>query len=180
MSASHPTEAMEIAERGTAGLPGTQLARRGRARGHGGELLKKASESAGDILCSQWRSTSSLAYSTRLFKPSMTTDMIGVIANPTDQLLFAEFFELFKTPWEFYGATGSMKSCSVPQKPKSTNMPAKLVLLYAGRELPSDARRRNRDCFRKKQPHLSYKGARIPIYGDSITFRERGSRPASG
>ena len=28
--------------------------------------------------------------------------MIGVIANPTDHNVVCEFFELFKTPWEFY------------------------------------------------------------------------------
>ena len=28
--------------------------------------------------------------------------MIGVIANPSDHDVVREFFELFKTPWEFY------------------------------------------------------------------------------
>jgi hypothetical protein len=28
--------------------------------------------------------------------------MIGIIANPTEHSVVREFFELFKTPWEFY------------------------------------------------------------------------------
>ena len=28
--------------------------------------------------------------------------MIGVIANPSERSIVNEFFELFKTPWEFY------------------------------------------------------------------------------
>ena len=28
--------------------------------------------------------------------------MIGVIANPSERPIVSEFFELFKTPWEFY------------------------------------------------------------------------------
>ena len=30
--------------------------------------------------------------------------MIGVIADPADHVVVREFFELFKTPWEFYSA----------------------------------------------------------------------------
>jgi hypothetical protein len=28
--------------------------------------------------------------------------MIGIIANPSEHAMVCEFFELFKTPWEFY------------------------------------------------------------------------------
>ena len=32
--------------------------------------------------------------------------MIGVIANPSDEGIVREFFELFKTPWEFFRDAG--------------------------------------------------------------------------
>ena len=42
--------------------------------------------------------------------------MIGVIADPAEHDVVREFFELFKTPWEFYrsGSNNTM-FCSVPE-----------------------------------------------------------------
>ena len=50
---------------------------------------------------------------------------------------------------------------------------AKLVLLYAGHEIPFDANTGVQIVSRRgSNKMLSYKGARVPIYGDSVTFRE--------
>ena len=46
--------------------------------------------------------------------------MIGVIANPADHDVVCEFFELFKTPWEFYRGEGTTTFCSVPEMVSST------------------------------------------------------------
>ena len=101
--------------------------------------------------------------------------MIGVIADPTDQDVVREFFELFKTPWEFYRRDGryELLLCAGDSQFDRT---AKFVLFYAGRKMHFDdeqklqtGRQRKNSCI------LSYQGNRIPIYGGTITFPEKRS-----
>jgi hypothetical protein len=98
--------------------------------------------------------------------------MIGVIANPREHNVVREFFELFKTPWEFYRTDRCYEVvlCAGDNKLDGTN--AKLVLVYAGTKTSGDAEEKiyiDSQC--KDSRILLYKGNRIPIYGDSITFR---------
>ena len=101
--------------------------------------------------------------------------MIGVIADPAEQDVVREFFELFKTPWEFYRMDGQYEIllCAGDGPFERT---AKLVLCYAGRKMQFDdeqkvqtGRQRKHSCI------LSYQENRIPIYGDTITFVEKES-----
>src|SRR5690349_15604539 len=101
--------------------------------------------------------------------------MIGVIADPVEHDVVREFFELFKTPWEFYRENQHYEVvlCTVDGELHGNE---KLVLRYSGRETQFDreqkiplGRRRGGSCF------LSYQGSRIPIYGDSITFEVNGA-----
>ena len=59
--------------------------------------------------------------------------MIGVIADPAEHDVVREFFELFKTPWEFYREDRQydVLLCAGDGQFDAT---AKLVLLYAGRK----------------------------------------------
>ncbi len=62
--------------------------------------------------------------------------MIGVIANPAEHLVIREFFELFKTPWEFY-RDGRQYDVLLTTNGEITNSDAaKLVLVYAGQTIP--------------------------------------------
>lgn len=105
--------------------------------------------------------------------------MIGVVANPSESAVICEFFELFKTPWEFYR---NDQQYDVVLYAGGENGPhnaaAKLFLIYAGREIPLD-NRRNIEVTRQepRTRMLSYRGARIPIYGDSITFGKNATGP---
>jgi peptidoglycan/xylan/chitin deacetylase (PgdA/CDA1 family) len=101
--------------------------------------------------------------------------MIGVIADPAEHDVAREFFELFKTPWEFYRENQRYEVvlCTVDGELRGTE---KLVLCYSTKETRFDreqkiplSRRRGGSCF------LSYQGSRIPIYGDSITFEVNGA-----
>ena len=102
--------------------------------------------------------------------------MIGVIADSSDHDVVREFFELFKTPWEFYGKDGEYDVLlSTGERPPENG--AKLVLCYAGRQTRFDSerkiqvgRQRTRSCI------LSYEKHRIPIYGETITFAGNESR----
>jgi hypothetical protein len=101
--------------------------------------------------------------------------MIGVIADPTEQDVAREFFELFKTPWEFYRSRRRYEVvlCTGDGQFDGT---AKLVLLYAGRTVDCDDEQNiQTGCQRKHACILSYQGNRIPIYGDTVTFPEKGS-----
>jgi peptidoglycan/xylan/chitin deacetylase (PgdA/CDA1 family) len=100
--------------------------------------------------------------------------MIGVIAEPTDHNVVREFFELFKTPWEFYRADRQydVLLCAGDGEFDAT---AKLVLFYAGRKMRFDDALTIQNARDGKHPCiLSYHGNRIPIYGDTITFPEKG------
>jgi hypothetical protein len=101
--------------------------------------------------------------------------MIGVIADPAEHYVVREFFELFKTPWEFYRWDGQydVLLCAGDGQFDGT---AKLVLIYAGRNVHFDGEQKIQ-TGRQRRPTriLSYHGNRIPIYGDTITFPEKGS-----
>jgi hypothetical protein len=101
--------------------------------------------------------------------------MIGVIASPADRDVVSEFFELFKTPWEFYRRERQydVLLCAGDGQFDSG---AKLMLYYAGRRVNFDDQQEIQTGEQGKQPCvLSYAGYRIPIYGDTVTFSEKQS-----
>jgi hypothetical protein len=98
--------------------------------------------------------------------------MIGVIAKLSHQAVIAEFFELFKTPWEFYRVDRRYEVVLSASEENLRYKAAKLLVLYAGHEIPSDAEQNIEVASQKSNSVFSYKKARIPIYGDCITFRE--------
>lgn len=101
--------------------------------------------------------------------------MIGVLADAGKEPIVREFFELFKTPWEFlrdnrrYDVLLCAGGCEIEGK-------SDLVVVYAGRETPFDQGKRVKCCGRRKSAHIfSYQGRHIPIYGESVTFPGIGS-----
>ena len=102
--------------------------------------------------------------------------MIGVIADPSDHEAVHEFFELFKTPWEWYREDRQYEVllCAGGSPFNGT---AKLVLFYSGTRISSDDERGIlTKCAGSQTRVLLHKGIRIPIYGDIVTFPEEGSR----
>jgi hypothetical protein len=63
--------------------------------------------------------------------------MISVFANEADWPVVREFFELFKTPWQFHeaGTAAKILLCAGPDVPAND---AALVIIYAGERLPFD------------------------------------------
>ena len=107
--------------------------------------------------------------------------MIGIIANPSDHAVVREFFELFKTPWEFYRPDGHYEVLLCAGEGDFPENAARLILVYASHELPFDAAAQiQRTSLEKNSCPLSYKGTRIPIYGEISAFREKGSANAEG
>lgn len=99
--------------------------------------------------------------------------MIGVIANPAEHSAVREFFELFKTPWEFFrtGGTYEVVICSDASRLDSS---AKLILIYGGREYPLDAERGVSGHAPIPKAVILFKGSRLPLYGDCVKFETDG------
>jgi len=100
--------------------------------------------------------------------------MIGVIANIEEQDVVREFFELFKTPWEFYRRNRRYDVVLCTGEGEFDES-APLALLYAGTKTRFDEGRnaavggeRTEACV------LSFQGKRIPIYGRTATFAIQG------
>ncbi len=89
--------------------------------------------------------------------------MIGVLADSSERPVVSEFFELFKTPWEFYqeGQDYDVLLCAGDAGFKKYG---KLILIYASRKLPWTATKRF-DFFQAKRSVLSYKGAHPDLRG---------------
>jgi hypothetical protein len=101
--------------------------------------------------------------------------MIGVIANSSDHAVVREFFELFKTPWEFYEYNRQYEVLLCCGASALIVDSAKLVVVYASSALRFDTEhgieivsQSARNCV------LSYKGTRLPLYGDCTSFRQNG------
>jgi hypothetical protein len=108
--------------------------------------------------------------------------MIGVLANSSQEAAVREFFELFKTPWEFYVPGRKYDVILCAGAGNFEENAAKLVLIYSGRKLPLDevegvqvAEAGSEACT------FPYQGFPVPIYGDHLFFRgSAGASPASG
>ena len=95
--------------------------------------------------------------------------MIAVRADDAERSVVREFFELFKTPWEFYrrGSQYEVLICSSTHLPKSS---AQLVLIYGGEQTAFDRERNIEVRSQRSNALLAYKRGRIPIYGSCLTF----------
>lgn len=90
--------------------------------------------------------------------------MIGVIAAPSDREIAHEFFELFKTPWEFWQSGRLYEAVlSCTENECSLGVSSKLWISYAGRK-PQTVHNNPRSHL------LLYRRKKIPIYGDCVTF----------
>jgi hypothetical protein len=104
--------------------------------------------------------------------------MIGVLARVSDVPVVREFFELFKTPWEFYreGREYDVLLCAA-----DINVPqhgAKLVVVYAGGQTAFDVSQRIHTRAREKV--LVYRKIRVPIYGNCARIFAEAAEIASG
>jgi hypothetical protein len=100
--------------------------------------------------------------------------MIGVVASDAERPVVCEFFELFKTPWEFY-RSGSEYDVLLCSNQWSRNSSAKLVLIYSNEENEFDREKGIEILSRRSNRVLLCSGERIPIYGNCLTFRDVGT-----
>ena len=99
--------------------------------------------------------------------------MIGVIADSADHVVVREFFELFKTPWEFYSADRQYAAVLSAGDSRNINN-ARVVIYYSGTRLERD-RQDGTESFSGQNGSkiFLHEGSRIPIYGNAVTFAKR-------
>lgn len=99
--------------------------------------------------------------------------MIGVVASEEEHAAVREFFELFKTPWQFHreGAPYQVLICSSAAVPQTS---AKLILIYGAEEQSFDREHRIESEATRQSALLKAGLDQIPIYGACRTFKNMG------
>ena len=100
--------------------------------------------------------------------------MIGVAVQPDERGIVAEFFELFKTPWEFYRG-GERYDVVLSTSDYFHAERRQLVVILAGAATPFDATQNTPVKSRQGGFVISDEGKRLPIYGSMATFPGRSS-----
>ena len=101
--------------------------------------------------------------------------MIGVIANGVEHSTIVEFFELFKTPWEFWrpGSRYDVLLCSNSTVPEND---AKLLLLYGSQQQAFERCLGTKTQSVRGHQFVSFRGERMPIYGNCLLFDGQGDK----
>jgi hypothetical protein len=101
--------------------------------------------------------------------------MIGVVANGVEHSTVVEFFELFKTPWEFWrpGARYDVLLCSNSMVPEND---ARLLLLYGSERQAFEECRSMKTRSAPGHDFVSFRGERMPIYGNCLLFGDQGNK----
>jgi hypothetical protein len=99
--------------------------------------------------------------------------LIGIISKPNQVEAVQEFFQLFKTPWEFYRPEEAY-SVVIATSDELPNIRTKLLLIYGPEVKNTDARLGIESCKHVESLHLNYRISSIPIYGTVCTFSNAG------
>jgi len=97
--------------------------------------------------------------------------VVGVIADPAEERIVEEFFELFKIPWESYQAGRRYDVVILDGKANPEGVNAKLVLVYSGAKTPADTRFEVEIDSEQRGSRVSPLGRQFPIYGNAVTLR---------
>ncbi len=95
--------------------------------------------------------------------------MIGVIARPDQASTVAEFFELFKTPWEFH-QDGRRYDVVLATAPEIPRVDARLLIIFHAGATSADVRHGITPRPHTRRAAVTYRGVEVPIYGPLVTF----------
>ena len=97
--------------------------------------------------------------------------MIGVISKKSERAIVQEFFELFKTPWEFYRSNGSYEVV-LSTESNIGKIEANLVIIYGSERSGIDDKIGKEEKFLEDKNLLEYQGYYFPIFGKVLIFDE--------
>ena len=100
--------------------------------------------------------------------------MIGVLAKPEDYNVVREFFELFKTPWEFCRRDRHY-DVLLQADGTSNDRPAALVLLYGTETTAFDEHRKRLPSAPRRNTTLLWDGDSIPLYDNAVAIAGDGA-----
>jgi peptidoglycan/xylan/chitin deacetylase (PgdA/CDA1 family) len=95
--------------------------------------------------------------------------MIAVHADEEERVVVAEFFELFKTPWEYF-RDGGLADVLICSRSDTLQTDARLVVVYGSEPTIFDKESGIQPGVPTSDAKLSYRGEKIPIYGVSLAF----------
>jgi hypothetical protein len=100
--------------------------------------------------------------------------MIGVVAKGVEPSTVAEFFELFKTPWEFWrpGIQYDVLLCCDGVIPEND---ARLILLYGSKQQAFEQYRGIQTQSIDGRELVCFDGEQMPIYGRCLLFEHQDS-----
>jgi hypothetical protein len=105
---------------------------------------------------------------------------IGVVARAEDRPAVEEFFELFKTPWEFY-RPGSRYDVVLDAEGSgawsAADEAARLLLVYGAKSTAFDEAVRRLPSAPRSNVIVSALGDRVPIYGSCASVTSHGGVP---
>ena len=95
--------------------------------------------------------------------------MIGVIAKENEKEAVAEFFELFKTPWQF-ARDGEQYEVLISCTGEDRSVSAPISIVFSSRPLLIDDKLEleSESC---NEQEIEFSDRKIPIYGNLIAFR---------
>ena len=96
--------------------------------------------------------------------------MIGVICKSEETATVEEFFQLFKTPWEYYEPAQTYDVVLMTAD-ESPIVDAKLLVVYGAETKNGDAGDSIALRTTSRRGTLNYLGAAVPIYGNLATFQ---------
>src|SRR5437899_4597291 len=99
------------------------------------------------------------------------TSKLGVVCDEQEQAIVEEFFQLFKTPWEFCVPDRSydVVVCTRPDIPRTAT---KLLVVYGCRQTVIDPRGSTRLDSLPGGRFLEQNRTVLPIYGGLLTFND--------
>jgi len=102
--------------------------------------------------------------------------LIGVISKESEKETVREFFELFKTPWEFYRDDRSYDVVLCTEDHASP-IKAELLVIYASEKMEFDSENGIVTTSKKRKAVLEYNEKDLPIYQEVATFEGDGKPP---
>ncbi len=98
--------------------------------------------------------------------------MIGVIAKESEKEIVKEFFELFKTPWEFYQGNCSYDVVLTTGEDVTNivEINTKLLIIYTSQKIQIDNENKVSINPFQNKPILECNKIKFPVYGSILTF----------
>ena len=97
--------------------------------------------------------------------------MIGVLSTDSDVRAVQEFFQLFKTPWEFYVPLRFYDIVVITADEMPADLNASVVVLYNSRSIESDGDAPAFTPPKQSCQWLQWDGVEFPVYGDIAVFQ---------